>query len=129
MKDGDLLRFFREHAENFASERRASPRYPATADRAWLGRQEGDKFRITAVSIANISRGGVMLTTQVMLGVDEICWLSLAPLCTVLCVRTRVVGVTRLGVGFEVRLRFEKVCPDQLYQTVVNGPSDRSSGR
>ncbi|MDR3637093.1 MAG: hypothetical protein P4L84_25040 [Isosphaeraceae bacterium] len=127
LADRDVLSFFRKQLRPGVQdgERRASPRLPALERDAWLGWWEDDEFLIAPAVLENISRGGVRLSINKPIGVDQPCWLCLGPPSPVVCVRSLVLGIARGRNGFDVRLVFTMGCPEQLYDVVVNGrPSD-----
>lgn len=123
LPDRDVLSFFRQQIrpEVRDGERRASPRFPARERDAWLGWWEEDEFLIAPAILDNISRGGVRLTINKPIRIDQPCWLCLGPPSPVVCVRALVLGIASGRNAFDVRLVFTMTCPEQFYDIVVNG--------
>lgn len=123
LPDRDVLSFFQQQLRPGAQdgERRASQRFPALERDAWLGWWEEDEFLIAPGILDNISRGGVRLSINKPIRVEQPCWLCLGPPSPVVCVRALVLGIARGRDGFDVRLVFTMTCPEQFYDIVVNG--------
>jgi hypothetical protein len=103
------------------SDRRSSPRYPASPNEGYMGWWVGEEFHTVAVQFRDFSLGGALILTREMPPSEHI-WLGLAkpsetPWCPVNTVRVKETSVGLV----EVALLFPEPCDYDLFKAVVYG--------
>jgi hypothetical protein len=101
------------------SDRRSSPRHPASPNEAHVGWWVGEEFLSVAAQFHDISSGGAMIFTKEVPPYQHV-WIGLAkPVETRWC-PVRVVRVRKIAVGLiEVGLEFHSPCDSTLFDVVV----------
>ncbi len=101
------------------SERRSSPRHPATSNEAYIGWWVGEEFHSVAAQFRDIRSGGALILT-LEAPTSKHVWIGLAkPVVTRWC-PVRVVRERETSVGLiEIGLAFEASCDSVLLKVLV----------
>jgi hypothetical protein len=108
------------------SERRSSPRYPASPNEAYMGWWAGgERFHRVAAQFRDLSSGGALIVTREM-PPHEYVWIGLTKSIAIRWCPVRVVRVRETSVGLvEVGLAFQATCDSDLFKALVQrGVSD-----
>jgi hypothetical protein len=103
------------------SDRRSSPRYPASRHEGYVGWWIGEEFRQVAVEFHDFSLGGTLILTREVPTTEHV-WIGLArpcetPWCPVQAIRVK----NSEGGLIEVALHFPEPCDYELFKAVVYG--------
>jgi len=101
------------------SERRSSPRHPASSNEAYIGWWVDEEFHSVAAQFRDISSGGALILT-LEAPTSKHVWIGLVkPVETRWC-PVRVVRVRETSVGLiEIGLAFEASCDSNLFKILI----------
>jgi hypothetical protein len=102
------------------SERRSSPRHPASPNEAWVGWWVGDKFHSVAAQFRELSSSGALILTR-EIPANGCVWIGLDKPFETRWVPMKAVRFRETSGGLiEVGLAFQAFCGSDLFEALIS---------